>query len=194
MKRTSAKRHIALVAAFVLVGFGTSIGSHMALGRHAEETADLIDVYAAMTPGTDITVKSLVVETKAGVTQKAEVPRSKPEPASLISKPVYARNFNDLAELQRWLDEQKNVVTLYFQYPGDKVDCDDYASALQRAGLEDGYLVSFQIIDADKYNSLFKNSLIPVGSIHALNLAIAGNGAYLIEPQTGEVVFTAHID
>ena len=194
MKNFSVKRRIALAAALIIIISGVSAGSQSVFGRQAEEVVNLINVGATLIPGTGIAVTSLVVETNAGVSQKTDAPQSKPEPVSLISRPVYARDFSDLAELQRWLEGRESVVTLYFQYPGDEIDCDDYASALQRAALEDGYLLSFQIIDADKYNGHFKNSSIPAGSTHALNLAIAGNGAYLIEPQTGEVVFTAHID
>jgi len=108
--------------------------------------------------------------------------------------PVELRNFNNLEELEQWLEGRKNVTTVRFQSPDVIVDCDDYALELQHEALADGYLISLEIIDTSEYNGLFKNSELPSNSLHAINLAIIGNNAYYIEPQTGEVVFAAHLD
>jgi len=65
---------------------------------------------------------------------------------------------------------------------------------LQRKALADGYVMSFQIIEPDKYNSIFESSKLPPNSLHAINLVLIGNSAYYIEPQTGEIVFAANLD
>jgi len=108
--------------------------------------------------------------------------------------PVELRNFNDLEELKQWLKDRKNVTTVRFQSPNTIVDCDDYALEMQHKALADGYLISLEIIDTSEYNGLFKNSELPLNSLHAINLAIIGNNAYYIEPQTDEVVFAAYLD
>ncbi|MDO8568238.1 MAG: hypothetical protein Q7R57_05930 [Dehalococcoidales bacterium] len=54
--------------------------------------------------------------------------------------------------------------------------------------------MSFQIIEPDKYNSLFEGAKIPLNTLHAINLAVIGNNVYYIEPQTGEVVLAAQLD
>ena len=109
--------------------------------------------------------------------------------------PVELRNFGNLEELKRWLVRAStNITTIYFEQPDVTIDCDDFALALQRKALEDGYMMSFQIIESSKYNSLFKSSKMPPDTLHAINLAIVGNNAYYIEPQTGEVAFVVHLD
>jgi len=109
--------------------------------------------------------------------------------------PVKLRNFNDLEELKQWLTGVTNsTTTVYFQSPHFKIDCDDYALDLQHRALSDGYILSFQVISRNKYNAVFKGQLPPHQRLHAINLAIAGNTAYYIEPQTGEIVFAARLD
>ncbi len=108
---------------------------------------------------------------------------------------VELRNFSDLEELKQWLIEvDANTTTIYFQSPGDTVDCDDYAIALQQKALADGYLISLEIIETSEYNRLFKSNELPPNSLHAINLAIIGNDIYYIEPQTGEITFAMHLD
>ena len=108
--------------------------------------------------------------------------------------PIKLRNFSDLKELKQWLEDKENVTTVRFQSSNVTVDCDDYALEMQRKALADGYIMSFEIIGHSEYNALFKTELPPSQSLHAINLAIIGNDAYYIEPQTSEVVFTAHLD
>ncbi|MFC2072058.1 hypothetical protein ACFLUU_05000 [Chloroflexota bacterium] len=104
------------------------------------------------------------------------------------------RNFSNLEELKQWLEDRKNVTTIRFQSPNTVVDCDDYALEMQHGALRDGYIVSFEIIGESEYNELFTILLPPSQSLHAINLAIIGNNAYYIEPQTDEVVFIAYLD
>ncbi|OGN89355.1 MAG: hypothetical protein A2158_05040 [Chloroflexi bacterium RBG_13_46_14] len=108
--------------------------------------------------------------------------------------PAQIRNFTSLDELELWLKEQEATATVYFQSPGDIIDCDDYAIEMQQKAVTDGYMMSFQIIKADTYNSHFLNSILPAGALHAINLVLIGNNAYYIEPQTGETAFVANLD
>ncbi len=105
------------------------------------------------------------------------------------------RNFNDLEELEQWLVAvDTNTTTVYFQLPDAPADCDDYALALQSKALTNGYIMSFEIISRSEYNAVFKSQLPSGQSLHAINLAIIGNSAYYIEPQTGEVALAVHLD
>jgi hypothetical protein len=129
--------------------------------------------------------KTVVIEKPVKVIEYIEKDRS----------PVGLRDFGSQAELRQWLSEQgKNTTTLYFQSPGEMIDCDDYALRLQQAAVSAGYLMSLQIIETDRYNALFKNSRLPPGGCHAINLVVIGNDAFYVEPQTLEVVFAAQLD
>ena len=109
--------------------------------------------------------------------------------------PAELRNFNNLEELKQWLVAMDtNTTTVYLQLPGATIDCDDYALDLQHKALADGYILSFEVICRSEYNAAFKNELPPSQSLHAINLAIIGNNAYYIEPQTGEIAFAAYLD
>ena len=109
--------------------------------------------------------------------------------------PVELRNFSDIRELKQWLVVvDTNTTTVYFQLPDAPVDCDDYALALQSKALTNGYILSFEIISRSEYNVVFKSQLPSGQSLHAINLAVIGNSAYYIEPQTGEVAFAVHLD
>ncbi len=109
--------------------------------------------------------------------------------------PVELHNYNGLEELKQWLARvNTNTTTIYFKRPDTTVDCDDFALALQHKALADGYLMSFQIIEPSRYNSLFESGKMPPNTLHAINLAVIGNNAYYIEPQTGEIVFAAQLE
>jgi len=108
--------------------------------------------------------------------------------------PIELRDFSDLEELKRWLEDKMNVTTIYFQLPSTEVDCDDYALDMQHKALADGYIMSFEVIGRSEYNALFKAKLPDSQSLHAINSAIIGNDVYYIEPQTGEVAFVVHLD
>jgi hypothetical protein len=109
--------------------------------------------------------------------------------------PVTLREYNDLDELEQWLAKiSADANTVYFNSPGTTPDCDDFALELQQKALEDGYVMSFQIIKSDSYNSLFKRSKLLPDTVHAINLVVIGNSAYYIEPQSGEIAFVLHLD
>lgn len=110
------------------------------------------------------------------------------------------RNFQDLEELQRWLENTKvhdigsDVADKEINQSIKSFDCDDYALKLQKKALRDGYIVSFEVIHPSEYGDLFKQGQIPEGTIHAINSVIIGNEVYYIEPKTNEIVFVAYLD
>jgi len=110
--------------------------------------------------------------------------------------PVTLRNFATPDELKQWLMNNLTAATVSLQTPEGTldVDCDDYALELQQKAVNNGYLMSFQIIEPQRYNRLFDAVTIPDGNLHAIYLVIIENTAYYIEPQTGEIVPAAYID
>lgn len=92
---------------------------------------------------------------------------------------AHPREFSSVDELKAWLAQDATDETLYIFGNGclANYDCDDYAVALMRNALLDGYLVSLQIEDH-----------------HMTNSTIIGNEIYFIDPQTGEVWFWGHRD
>jgi len=114
-----------------------------------------------------------------------------------VSRPLL--HFENISNLKQWLSNV-NLIEIGFIVIDQnnnnisKLDCDDYARSLQDKALQDGYIISFEVILSAEYNSLFKEKRIPAGAIHAINSAIIGNEVYYIEPQTKEIVFVANID
>lgn len=143
---------------------------------------------------TEPVVKCQLIETHT--VQYVEKPVTMVEYIERTQKiPAELRNFNDLEELEQWLVAvDTNTTTVYFQLPDAPVDCDDYALALQSKALTNGYILSFEIISRSEYKAVFKSQLPSGQSLHAINLAIIGNSAYYIEPQTSEVAFAVHLD
>jgi hypothetical protein len=92
---------------------------------------------------------------------------------------AHPKGFSSVDELKAWLAQDDTDSTIYIFGTGclSKYDCDDYAVALERNALLDGYLVSLQI----------ENN-------HVLNSTIIGNEIYFIEPQTDEVWFWGYRD
>lgn len=106
--------------------------------------------------------------------------------------------FESLASLEQWLGNTA-VINIGFSIAGQngpdtRFDCDDYATGLQAKALQDGYLISVEVIRPAEYNALFQQKQLPEGEIHAINSAIIGNEVYFIEPQTKEVAFAVYID
>jgi septal ring factor EnvC (AmiA/AmiB activator) len=90
-------------------------------------------------------------------------------------------NFDSLAELLAWLDEDE---TDSYTYIPDTFDCDDFALTLYEHAREDGYIIHFQVYDLNGDGN----------PDHALNVAIIGNNVYRIEPQTDAVQFWCYVD
>lgn len=114
-----------------------------------------------------------------------------------VSRPLL--HFENTNDFKQWLSNV-NLIEIGFSVIDQnnnnitKFDCDDYARSLQDKALQDGYIISFEVIRSAEYNSLFREKKIPVGAIHGINSAIIGNEVYYIEPQTKEIVFVANID
>jgi hypothetical protein len=80
------------------------------------------------------------------------------------------RNFSSLDELEWFLTEDK---TDEHEYIRDVFDCSDFALMLQKNALEQGYLMNCQMLFTE----------------HMMNMAIAGDAVYYIEPTTDEILF-----
>jgi len=191
IKRFVSKKYMALTMLAVIMALSIFFGAGAVLGQSDPEpqttTSTKLDV--GFQP-----VQVRVTETHT--IQYVEKPVTVVEYVDRVERvPMELRNYNGLEELKQWLVEvNTNTTTIYFERPDAVVDCDDFALALQRKALADGYMMSFQIIETNRYNSLFESSKMPPNSLHAINLVVIGNNAYYIEPQTGEIVFAAQLD
>ena len=97
------------------------------------------------------------------------------------------RVFKDVMELEGWLEENRLPLILVADKNGsvnfvepkvsDRYDCDDYAENLQRKALQQGFLMSQQLILSGKIYGV-KVSTKTEG--HMGNLAIAGDAIYYI--------------
>jgi hypothetical protein len=84
---------------------------------------------------------------------------------------AHPREFASFDELKAWLAQDDTDSTIYIFGSGclSNYGSDDYALALARNALRDGYLVSLQVEDG-----------------HVLNSTIIGDKIYFIEPQSDE--------
>jgi hypothetical protein len=84
---------------------------------------------------------------------------------------AHPREFASFDELKAWLAQDNTDKTIYIFGNGclSNYNSDDYALALARNALRDGYLVSLQVEDG-----------------HVLNSTIIGDKIYFIEPQSDE--------
>ena len=186
-KATAAKTLIGIAALSLVFYIGAS------LGQTTSELQTTINTNTDINTSFKPTVETQLVETHT--VQYVDRPVTEVEYIERVKRvPVELRNFNDLEELKQWLEDTRNVTTVRFQSTDTLVDCDDYALELQQKALADGYVMSFQIIEPDKYNSLFESGQLPPNTLHAINLVLIGNTAHYIEPQTGEIVFAAYLD
>ena len=190
------RRKINTGVAIIIIALGTLsliFGMGVRFAQATYEPQTTVNARENINTGFSPTVKSRVIATHT--VEYVEKPVIVAEYIEQVKRiPVKLRNFNNLEELEQWMDGTKNVTTVRFQSPDVTVDCDDYASELQQKALADGYVMSFQIIEPDKYNGLFESSNLPSDSLHAINLVLIGNTAHYIEPQTGEIVFAAYLD
>jgi len=184
---TAAKTLIGIVALSLVF----CIGARFAQATYEPQTT--ADINANINISNSPSVECRVIETHT--VEYVEKPVTEVQYVERVRRvPVELRNFTDLEELKQWLEGRKNVTTVRFQSADTLVDCDDYAYELQQKALADGYVMSFQIIEPDKYNGLFESSELLPNTLHAINLVLIGNTAHYIEPQTGEIVFAAHLD
>ena len=90
-------------------------------------------------------------------------------------------HFSSYSALISWLAQDD---TDGYQYIPDEFDCDDFALTLQQHALEDGYIISAQLVDTDQD---FEYD-------HMMNIAVIGNSVYSIEPQNDQVLLLCHLD
>lgn len=115
------------------------------------------------------------------------------------------RDFESVEELQMWAYKwNRENMPVFVEFLGLTVmlagdedlatryaDCDNFAEAMQRDALWDGYRVSEALVDS--YGAVYGAYVSPYGN-HDGCLAVAGNAYYFIEPQTGEIVFIINRD
>lgn len=102
--------------------------------------------------------------------------------------PQKFREFEDLAELTEWLEKNSLPIVLIAAKDGridllnpgstSQYDCDDYAEALQRKALEQGYLMSQQLVLNGK---VYGVKVSEYTEPHMGNLTVIGNDIYYIE-------------
>jgi len=143
-----------------------------------------------------------LIETQAELDElKAEPPKIIPleVPVEIIKEvPVIVEvekkspqkfgEFEDLAELKGWLKENSLPIVLIAGKDGTvdflnpkstgQYDCDDYAEDLQRKALEQGFLMSQQLILNGK---IFGVKVSEITGPHMGNLTVIGNDIYYIE-------------
>lgn len=98
------------------------------------------------------------------------------------------REFEDLTELKGWFEENTLPIVLIAGKDGSvdfhnskstsQYDCDDYAEDLQRKALEQGFLMSQQLILNGK---IFGVKVSKITGPHMGNLTVIGNDIYYIE-------------
>ncbi len=194
MKRFFPKKYMALTVPFVIIALSIPFGTGAAFGQSTPEPQTTTNTNTKLNVGFQPTVECRLVETHT--VQYVEKPVTELKYVERVETvPVQLHTFSDLEELKQWLVRvNTNTATIYFKQPDTTVDCDDFALALQRKALADGYIMSFQIIEPNRYNGLFESGKMPPNTLHAINLVVIGNNAYYIEPQTGEIVFAAQLD
>jgi len=189
---------IILASAVLIFSFGAHVGQEYYTPRVVTQyeviTVDRVIEKAIYTP-VDKVIETVVYKpVEKIVYEQVEKP--------VVKEVEIARTltyFENIGDFKQWLDGV-NLVQIGFNVIDQnnnnitKFDCDDYARSLQDKSLQDGYIISFEVIRASEYNSMFKEKRIPSGAIHAVNSAIIGNEVYYIEPQTKEIVFVANID
>ncbi len=120
--------------------------------------------------------------------EKEIVPEVEVVKEVVVEKLGEQREFSSKEELEKWLaiDDVDESIYTFIRADGttgssDKYDCDDYALELQRRASKAGYLMSATIIEKGD-------------DLHMINLAMIGNNAYYIEPQTDEIWLYCNLD
>jgi len=98
------------------------------------------------------------------------------------------REFKDLAELTEWLEnnglhiriiaDKDGTIDLLHHKSTSQYDCDDYAEALQRKALEQGFLMSQQLVLNGR---VYGRKVSEYTEPHMGNLTVIGNSIYYIE-------------
>ena len=95
--------------------------------------------------------------------------------------------FDSYAELRAWLDTIEPELLAARQ---ETWDCQDFSWWLFYRALDDGYIVSFYVLEPLNYEGIFGR---PMPTAHALNATYINGYTYFIEPQglTGDEDFIA---
>ena len=97
----------------------------------------------------------------------------------IVYIPQPMRHFTTKAELKQWLRNDDTDKMVYEAF--GKVDCDEFAYALQARAYSSGYLISVEWTYVN-------------GQLHVQNAALIGNEVYLIEPQNDNVTYFNYLD
>lgn len=192
IKRFFSRMYMVLAVSLAIIALCILFGSSATIGKATFETQSPTNTNTdtKLNTGFSPTVEARLIETR--ITQYVEKPVTQVKYVERVKMmPVELRDFDDPEGLRKWLT---TTTTIYFKRPELAIDCDDYAVTLQRKALADGYIMSLQVIEPNRYNLLFERGKIPTNTLHAINLVIIGNEAYYIEPQTGEIVLAAQLD
>ena len=185
MNNKSAVNVFIVCGLFILIGVSGLIFSFGASTNHTVLASAVPDISGPKVESKVVEISTIVYVDRP-VIEIRQVEAPSKASANL-------RNFESLDELKQWLAISGDSTTIFMSVDG-KVDCDDYALALQQRALADGYMISFQIIHAADYNQVFTGIKVPPDVLHAVDLAVIGNDVYYIEPQTNEIVFAANLD
>jgi len=106
--------------------------------------------------------------------------------------PVQFRYFDSERELAEFLEQDDTDSVIRFVSEADfSYDCDDYARALRRRALEQGFLMSLQLVTDGE---IFGVKVSDFARPHMGNLTMIGNDIYYIEPSTDEFCLVTAID
>ncbi len=123
-------------------------------------------------------VETLTLERNQAQRELDEVNATLAEEKGKIGAAKELHNFSTLEELEQFLAQDD---TDSHEYIKNDFDCDDFAHDLQEHAFERGYIMNCQIL--------------PIGGLrHMMNMAIAGNKIYYIEPTTDEITFVHYVD
>ena len=106
--------------------------------------------------------------------------------------PVQFRYFDSERELAEFLEQDDTDSVIRFVSQADfSYDCDDYARALRRRALEQGFLMSLQLVSDGE---IFGVKVSDFAGPHMGNLSMIGNDIYYIEPSTDEFCLVTAVD
>ena len=107
--------------------------------------------------------------------------------------PVQFRRFDSERELAEFLEQDDTDRVIRFVGVADfnNYDCDDRAEALQIRALEQGFLMSQQLIIDGK---LYGVKVSDFTERHMGNLTVVGDDIYYIEPSTDEFCLVTALD
>lgn len=123
-----------------------------------------------------------IVEVPVEIVKEVEVPVKVEVPVDkVVYRNHYIEEFEDVKAFKEWAESK---LTYLMPSPVYEVDCDDYALHLQRAALQEGKLLSLQLIEGNGY--LYGRKVVSGPGYHMGNLLVIGNAVYYVEPHPDE--------